>query len=416
MSTSKRADPEYPRVDINDTFIGKIIKDYDDRFQDIQVYGKINDPYFHINDVYKYLFGLNTIDKSKDNINWFRKQFDSDEKNKKMVNVNARKGAKDQTKFEVRECTLLNKAGMYRAAYFTHNNLVSGAKAFQKFVLIVLNQLESTGSTTLAQATDDLKKEMDVLKAKLIQEHDRADELDRSKFMTECNLRDAVQGRDFQGRPEDVGDNERKMCMLLCKEYLKPIGVYVVDPAYVENVRSKKQGNRRKTIRNKTIREELKANGMSDDSDDSDDYLTAKSDTISLDLDYSKDVAPTKYGGVLEYDLLSVNEYTLKSDENEDYYFYIAPNGSKMLSTARTNKKVYKHVFDIYINNKEHYTYMLELLNDEDYKTRISDVYVSSYSNIVEVSKQSYITLAVRKEREAAKTTKKTLAAVKDVK
>jgi hypothetical protein len=383
----------YAEVDGSQTFVFKVIKEQFTNISDenikarcsaMRAYGTIKNPLFSGVDIYLCLKNVD-IKASQQEIrnattnldrNLYKKLWDDEY-------------VKDCSVPDVLGRTnLVNEWGVIHACYLFKGEI---PLIFQKFMREVIRQLKETGHASLAEANANLSQQ-------LADEHERAGALERANFEQSHEIKKHADIEDIFENAELQGENEQKMYHLMQKKFLKPVSIYVVDTLYVQSKKSKKRPkskNSRSNVSRTSIRKppikkgqpNFEHFGLSESDEDSPDD---KSDDDELDYDYHR-----------------CNKYNLEADPNEEYYFFIPPWMSKTINQAQVKRGVFKYAFDVHIENKEHYTYMVELC--ADYDTKISGVFKTTYSNVIESAQSSFINIATRALRKQAVIDKHTL-------
>jgi hypothetical protein len=378
----------YQSVDIINTFIGEIAVEHDPELLKIKAYGnpeqikkdrgKCYEPVFYSNDVHNYLF--NTVKNSER----YFKEYDDTEKSDVCVNlIQTNKQGTVYSKSQ--SCRMLTKFGLYRA--FISAPKTNGAKIFKRFVWILLDKLERERTVDYNQ----VKEELDA-------EHARACSLERANFEQAYEIKKHSYVEDIFENAELQGENEQKMYHLMQKKFLKPICIYVIDSKYIQ--KKPKKTRKPKTKKSRAVSQtpikkgqsgfELYGLSESDEDNSSDEKNDQSRNTTRRITDTDS--------GNLDYDYHRCNKYNLESDPNEEYYFFIPSWISKTINQNQVKRGVFKYAFDIHIENKEHYSYMIDLLNDPDSKTS-AGVFKTTYSNIIESSQSSFINIATREIR-----------------
>jgi hypothetical protein len=371
----------YAEVDGSQTFVFKVIKEQFTNISDenikarcsaMRAYGTIKNPLFSGVDIYLCLKNVD-IKASQQEIrnattnldrNLYKKLWDDEY-------------VKDCSVPDVLGRTnLVNEWGVIHACYLFKGEI---PLIFQKFMREVIRQLKETGHASLAEANANLSQQ-------LADEHERAGALERANFEQSHEIKKHADIEDIFENAELQGENEQKMYHLMQKKFLKPVSIYVVDTLYIQSKKSKK---RPKSKNSQVIRKTPIKKGQSNfehfglSESEEENSADDKSDDDELDYDYHR-----------------CNRYNLEADPNEEYYFFIPPWMSKTINQAQVKRGVFKYAFDVHIENKEHYSYMVELC--ADYDTKTTGVFKTTYSNIIESSQSSFINIATRALRKQA--------------
>jgi hypothetical protein len=384
----------YAEIDGSQTFVFKVIKDQFSNISDenikarcssMRAYGTIKTPLFSGIDIYLCLKNID-IKASPQEISIATTNIDRDLYKKLW---NDEKVEDCIVPGVSRHINLINEWGVIHACYLFKGEI---PLIFQKFMREVIRQLKETGHASLAEANANLSQQ-------LADEHERAGALERANFEQSHEIKKHADIEDIFENAELQGENEQKMYHLMQKKFLKPVSIYVVDTAYVQSKKSKKRPKSKnsRSIRKTPIKKgqpNFEHFGLSESDEDSPDD---KSDDDELDYDYHR-----------------CNKYNLEADPNEEYYFFIPPWMSKTINQAQVKRGVFKYAFDVHIENKEHYAYMVELC--ADYDTKIAGVFKTTYSNIIESSQSSFINIATRALRKQAVIDKHTIAQQNDTK
>ena len=379
----------YAEIDGSQTFVFKVIKEQFANISDenikvrcnsIRAYGTIKNPLFSGIDVYLCLKNIN-INATKQEIIISTTNIDRDLYKKLW---NDEKVEDCIVPGVSRHTNLINEWGVIHACYLFKGDVPI---IFQKFMREVIRQLKETGHASLADANSNLTKQ-------LADEHERAGALERANFEQSYEIKRHADIEDIFENAELQGENEQKMYHLMQKKFLKPISVYVVDPNYVQSKKLKKKSNpKTKNPRSHTAHPLKKGQSSFEQ------YGLSESDEENS-FDEKEDISQSGHytdTDDLDYDYLRCNKYNLEADPNEEYYFFVATWMSKTINQNQVKQGVFKYAFDIYIENKSHYAYMIELINTADAK--LTGIFKTTYSNIVEASQSSFINIATREMR-----------------
>jgi hypothetical protein len=384
MTTDRKL---YQSVDILNTFIGEIAVEHDSELLKIKAYGdpeqikkdkgKCYEPLFYSNDVHEYLFS------TVKNAERYFKDYDDTEKHNDVW-VHLSQTNKQGTVYsKSQSCRMLTKFGLYRA--FISVPKKAGALVFKQFVWLVMDKLERDRTVEFMQVKEDLDAE-----------HERVGALERVNFEQSHEIKNHADIEDIFENAELQGKNEQKMFHLMQKKFLKPISIYVVSTEFMTTKKANKRRNPKKGKKSKIPpvkkgKAGFELFGLSESDDDN------SNDEKSDDTDG------------LEYDYHRCNKYNLEADPNAEYYFFIPIWPAKAINQSQTKRGIFKYAFDIHIENRDHYTYMLDLITNKDSATDVSGVLKTTYSSIREYSQCAFINLMlreIRKHTNDEKTTK----------
>jgi hypothetical protein len=343
----------------------KFLNDNGLGFKSIQIYGTSEAPLFLAPSVYKFLQPRGT------NKNTFFKKFkEGKEKFTQKAQV-LRNG-----QLRIVSSGILTKLGLMRAMYMSDSKL---AEVFRDFIMEVLEELHINHAEAWEASATATQKKLNNIEKQLADEHERAGALERTNFEQSHEIKKHAEVEDIFENAELQGENEQKMYHLMQKKFLKPVCIYVVDTSYVQSKKKRPKYKNSRSIHKTPIKKgqsNFEHFGLSES--DEDNSADDKSDDDELDYDYHR-----------------CNRYNLEANPNEEYYFFISPWVSKTINQAQVKRGVFKYAFDVHIENKEHYAYMVELLTDYDTKI-IAGVFKTTYSNIIESAQSSFINIATR--------------------
>jgi hypothetical protein len=369
---------QYAEIDGSQTFVFKVIKEQFVNISDenikarcssIRAYGTIEQPLFSGIDIYL------CLKNAKINIPYAQIKTATSNITRDLYDkIWADEYVKDCIVPGIsRHTNLINEWGVIHACYLFKGEV---PMIFQKFMREVIRQLKETGHASLTEANDNLTKQ-------LSDEHERAGVLERANFEQSYEINKHAYIEDIFKNAELQGENEQKMYHLMKKKFFKPINIYVVDPKYIQSKKKKpKKNNKSHSNPIKKGQSGFKHHGLSESDEE-------HSFDENSDKDYSEDD--------LEYDYQRCNKYNLEDDPNEEYYFFIPSWVSKTINQTQVKRGVFKYAFDIHIENREHYAYMIELITDS--KTKQPGLFKTTYSNIVESAQSSFINIAIREMR-----------------
>lgn len=193
-----------------------LAKNFGSEFSGIRVYGDAENPLFIAKDIADLL--KIRIDPS------YEQEID-------------RVTVRIQTRGGMQNIAALTEKGLMRALYSSNTPT---AKRFRDFVLLLLKRLFRTGSATMAQVTEDLKKkdaELSSLKRKLQLESDATEELnDRARDYKDrydhmrMKYQDLIESRDVKPESDATDEELRAQLQSLKERYCKPVYVQLVKP------------------------------------------------------------------------------------------------------------------------------------------------------------------------------------------